>query len=612
MSAYRIGHDPERNASVDRRKAIDDADFEKRKCRLNELGQQPADPELEHKIAEHEASTRRARELARDTNADDRSKNRQRPTLKRSRKRTTELQSSPTFATATTPDELVMAAAMDCLSNRPPPPWRELVAWWGREGPREIATKARTALFEVLGTNSRWVPWSEANGIAMDVSLDFGARAATGDAVSDDVQVDDVRAFHFLVGQVEILDMMEYTRRWLKLQEPRPRHAVSIVFDGWRQSPVSTEWDNRRYANLPGPLVKTRHIVLDRDLSAGQAHLPFDYDSLAAAVPPDQPRFEVGYLPTLEPEPSLLPLALLNVFSTTASPGRHGPVPVAARIGWEVLIALGGEDRERIEGPAILNCTLGDLHRSVYPATSDRWHKKNGPTLLRGLHNLDKARLRWRGDARGGLYPLVEVYRLPNSARPDEPLVFLSHLPPSSRQGPQVDRVILRALAARSAREHRMMLIAYCLFDRYGTVNGRLISPTLPVVRRDSAGYVLSTSGKVQSEKNGTPTRRATHRRAVQTGARERNPETERYPWLEGRDLILAGYPVVGATTAARRIQKHRIMAAATALRKVGHIDFEAKYRPVRGGRELVGLRLLPSTEHVAAHSARWAAREHG
>lgn len=612
MSASRLGRDPERTASADRRKARDDADFEKRKRRLDDLGQQPADPEMERKIAEHEASTRRARVLAEDTNADDRSTNRRRAALKRSRKRTTELQPGPTFATATTPDELVRAAAVDCLSNRPPPPWRELVAWWEREGPREIATKARIALCEVLGANSRWVPWTDANGIAMDFSSDFGDRTATAGADSDDTQADDVRALHFLANQVEILDVMEYTRRWLKMPEPRPKHAASIVFDGWRRSPVSTTWDNRQHANLPGPLVTTRHVVPDRDLCSGQAHLPFDYDTLTDAVPDDQPRFEVGYLPTLEPEPSLLPLALLNVFSATASRGRHGPVPVAARIGWEVLIAIGGEDRERMEGPAILSCTLGDLHRPVYPATPERWHKKNGPALLRGLYNLDRARLRWRGDAKGGLYPLVEVYRLPNSAHPDEPLIFLSHLPPSSRQGPQVDRVVLRALAARSAREHRMMLVAYCLFDRYGTINGRLISPSLPVVRRNPAGYVLGTGGKVQTEKNGVPTRRATHRHAVQTGSRERNPETERYPWLEGRDLILTGYPVVGATPAARRDQKRRIMAAATALRKVGHLDFEAKYRTVRGGRELVGLRLLPSMGHVAAHSARWAARKHG
>ena len=70
----------------------------------------------------------------------------------------------------------------------------------------------------------------------------------------------------------------------------------------------------------------------------------------------------------------------------------------------------------------------------VYPATP-RWQKRHGPDLVRGLFNLDVARVRWRGDATGGLYPLVEVYRLPSQPDKAEPVVFLSHLPPGSQQG---------------------------------------------------------------------------------------------------------------------------------------------------------------------------------
>ena len=247
----------------------------------------------------------------------------------------------------------------------------------------------------------------------------------------------------------------------------------------------------------------------------------------------------------------------------------------------------------------------------VYPATP-RWQKRHGPDLVRGLFNLDVARVRWRGDATGGLYPLVEVYRLPSQPDKAEPVVFLSHLPPGSQQGPQADSDLLRHLAAASARQHRMMLSGYCLFDRYGTVNGRLIAPTLPVVQRNAAGYVLDARDKVIAER-GAPTRRATHRRAVQTGARETNPEADRYPWLADRDLILLGYPFVAATPSARRNQRRRVHEAVVALRDRSALDFKAEYRtPKHGGKpELVALRLLPSAAHVEAHAARWAARKH-
>ena len=301
---------------------------------------------------------------------------------------------------------------------------------------------------------------------------------------------------------------------------------------------------------------------------------------------------------------------MLELFTAAASRGSGGPVPVPARIGWEVVIAL--DATARTGGAARLDCTLDDLHRMVYPATS-RWERRKGPRLVRGLFNLDAARVRWRGDATGGLYPLVEVYRLPTRTTPDEPVLFLSHLPPGSQQGPQADSLLLRHLAAASARQHRIMLAGYCLFDKYGTAKGRLIAPTLPVVRRDPAGYVVDARSRVATEKGGAPTRRATHPLAVQTGERERNPAADSYPWLAGRDLILLGYPFVAATAAVRRVQRQRVHEAAKKLRERGALDFEAEYQtPRHGGRpELVALRLLPSAGHVAAHAARWAARKH-
>jgi len=192
--------------------------------------------------------------------------------------------------------------------------------------------------------------------------------------------------------------------------------------------------------------------------------------------------------------------------------------------------------------------------------------------------------------------------------------VLVVTLPPGSKQGPQVDRKLLRTLAARSARQHRAMVAAFCLFDKYGTVNGRLIDQTLPVVRRDPAGYVVDVHGRHVIER-GAPTRRATHRRAVRTGDRVQNPAAERaYPWLEGDDVILLCHAEAAANPAARRDQRRRVSETLEALRARAALDFEARYRtPIHGGpQELQAVRLMPSDEHREAHAARWAARKHG
>ena len=151
--------------------------------------------------------------------------------------------------------------------------------------------------------------------------------------------------------------------------------------------------------------------------------------------------------------------------------------------------------------------------------------------------------------------------------------------------------------------------------DRYATVNGRLVPLTVPAkVRTDAAGYALSATGRVLLDSKGRPSRSATHPRAVQIGT-ERIPHPnldQHYPWLEGSDLFLLGHRAVGTTQAQRNNQRKMVLRALNAMRDVKWLDFEARYRNVRGGRELQAVRLLPSVEHRKAHAARWAARNYG
>ena len=408
------------------------------------------------------------------------------------------------------------------------------------------------------------------------------------------------------------MSLADLRRVWETLSED-VRSTVSKpgdrLADGWRHRPRNRDWDNRQIVNVPQPWTDTKARRPDDD--DAQAHLPFDF-----ALPPlpvDEPRFVVGYLPTLEPADTRLPTALMDLFGKVASPGYGGPVPLLARIGWEVLVALSDEDRGA--GPALLNIMLADLHQMVYPQTKG-WRATTGRRLVNSIRDLDKRRLRWRGDARGGTYPMVEVYRLPSVVAKDEAVTFLSHIPPGGNQGPQVDKLLLRKLAAKSWRLHRVMLAAYMLIDQYGTVKGRLIDPTLPVVRREKGtGYVLDAKGRLVTETKGRHkgqvTRRATHPLAVQTGERERNPEADRYPWLEGDDLILLANGRVADTPEARRNQRRRTIEAVRELAAAGDLDYQKQHHKVRGGAELEAIQLLPSPAHLAAHRARWAARRH-
>ena len=205
------------------------------------------------------------------------------------------------------------------------------------------------------------------------------------------------------------------------------------------------------------------------------------------------------------------------------------------------------------------------------------------------------------------------------------------------RIGPQFDAHLRRVLAATSYRQHRVYLAAVYLWDMYATVKGHLVQLTLPVVERNPAGYVLCADGTIATEKDGQPSRRATHPRAVHTGERMPNPPATRaYPWLEGRAVILVAHHRVTDTVKLRNLQRGRSLQTMIDLRRQGTrrvrhdkvivrreavLDFESRYRNdgVLTGAQLAllsekerppdaqleAVRLLPGPAHFAAHEAR-------
>ena len=419
----------------------------------------------------------------------------------------------------------------------------------------------------------------------------------------------------------------------------RPHAPLFALIDAW---PVLVGADERRHQNVPAKLAWCTNVILHRD---AQPHLPFDETDLTQAPRADAARFEVTYLlPEWEPQPSMLPRALLDLLDFGASRGRGGPVPVSQRVGWELL--LMPKPREWHAEQATVTPTLDTLGARVW-ATDERYRRTyHGPLLYqaaRWLNDPDNATWFRRNERSRPI--LVVTFFAPPVAPYNPADTVGAHivLPDGGRRrGAQYDAPLRRVLAATSYRQHRVYLAAVCLFDRHATVRGHMVQLTLPVVERNPAGYVLRADGEIVTEK-GRPTRRATHPLAVQTGARERNPaETNAYPWLEGHDAILAAHHRVAGTPRERNEQRRMTIATLEALRvhaerrrgggvivtRGAALDFEARYRGdgVLTGADLADLserkerppshteleavRLLPSAVHFAGHQQRRAERK--
>ena len=194
-------------------------------------------------------------------------------------------------------------------------------------------------------------------------------------------------------------------------------------------------------------------------------------------------------------------------------------------------------------------------------------HRDYGVTLRESIKEINKRILPI--DDSGFYYPLL--VRGVSGLKWDDVVVFQAHFPPGSDVGAAIDRKILRILFKRSPLAYRGYLSLCFEWDRYGARRGKLIRPTLPVVRRSNEGYVVNAEGKILTGKGGVPVRSPYDERAIRTGARSPNPGRKRYPVYASDDLVRLCYPAYEAVKpATRRKWRGRAWRAIEMIEKVG------------------------------------------
>ena len=146
--------------------------------------------------------------------------------------------------------------------------------------------------------------------------------------------------------------------------------------------------------------------------------------------------------------------------------GGNGPVPVAWRFFYEVLlsapIAAYG-DRS-----ALLTPTVADL---IEFAGWKRFERtKHVPAMNTALDSLYDVKIPYRGRHWRPL--VVRDADLPVDVDLRERIGFDLRLPGGTRQGPQIDRQVLRSLAPKSFPRYRGLLALAAYWDRYGRGRG--------------------------------------------------------------------------------------------------------------------------------------------
>lgn len=289
--------------------------------------------------------------------------------------------------------------------------------------------------------------------------------------------------------------------------------------------------------------------------------------------------------------PAILPLQVVQTSHLKAQT-KAGALSHEIRIFFEAMMALRPSQRR-----ADLMFRLGDLIEYLYPNGKFNWTNQM-PHIERALAVLhNSATIPWIDD-QGSLRqwrPVSVRAPIPSDATRDTPVFLDVVMPPDAKRGYMLIKRIHRMVGMKSAAQWNTYHVACYLWDRYGTVKGKLVDPTRPIEIRDDQNRLTDASRKPLVTRNGKEIKSPYHTEAIAQLEREPNPDAiKRYPILSSEDLILACFPN-GYPKKSRREYLSRAKEHWKALEVAGYILIH---------KERTGWRILPPEEHLNAHRA--------
>ena len=365
-------------------------------------------------------------------------------------------------------------------------------------------------------------------------------------------------------------------------------HPLMEVVRAWIQTQlvtkVTSEYDRRHpVAVLKHPLGNVRELAFI-DNEVGQV---FQTPERAEQV--KQLQMDLGSEPSILP--ATMPLEVVRTERLKAQT-KSGAVSHELRIFFEAMMALEPKETQKD-----LMFRLGHLIDFLYPNGKFNWTNQM-PHIKRALGVLHLyATVPWIDDT-GSLRewrPVVVRAPLMDDATRDTPIYIDVKMPPDAKRGHMILKGIHRRIGMKSAPQWNAYHVACYLWDKYGTVKGKLVDPTRPIETRDAENRLVAVNGTPLVNKNGKEIKSPYHPEAIRQLDREPNPDAiNRHPVLSFEDLILACFPN-GYPANNRRKYLQRAKAHWQQLEDDGILIIHKKRN---------GWRILPSDEHLNAHRA--------
>ena len=366
------------------------------------------------------------------------------------------------------------------------------------------------------------------------------------------------------------------------------KHPLAPIVQAWLQDQVAKRitkaYDVRHPAAIiKGPMGSIRDIGLQTTAEIAE---------IKGVV--QTPESEQLLLTDLEPKsilPPLLPLETVQYNGAMTT--RDGRVAMPIRLFFEALMSLAPRETK-----VDIHFRLGDLIQYLNP--HGKFNRTNQlPNIIRGLESLFYIRIPYKPANAGEVNWVPIIPRtLPNERSDnDSPIILSINLPPDATAGMMVEKDVLRVTGKDSSAKFNAYLTACWLFNRYGTVKGHLIDPTMPEGERTDKGELIDAKGKVIKDSTGKPVRNAYRPEAVRTLPRVRNPRAEKYPILSFDDIRRTCFPLDTKKTAKATVRQHLLRA------KKAWEELEAE-EFVRIEKYQNGWRIMPGVSHITRYRA--------
>ena len=365
-------------------------------------------------------------------------------------------------------------------------------------------------------------------------------------------------------------------------------HPIAAMVQAYLQETTATHCSaehDRKY-----PVAVLKHPMGNvRELAFTQNDVGEVFKTPARVEQIQQMELELGCDASVLPR--IMPLQVVRTAGLKPQT-KSGAVSHELRIFFEAMMALQPSQQR-----ADLMFRLGDLIDFLYPNGKFHWTNQM-PHIARALGVLHTyATVPWIDD-QGSLRewrPVAVRAPLIDEATRETPIYIEVQMPPDAKRGHMVIKDVHRHIGMKSAAQWNAYHIAAYLWDKHGTVNGKLVDPTRPIEKRDHHNRLVDAKGKPLLTRNGKEIKSPYHPEAVRQLDREPNTDAIlRYPALSTQDLIQACYPN-GYPVKSRREYLQRAKAHWQRLEEGGYIVIH---------KESYGWRILPSAEHLNAHRA--------